>query len=879
MSSAQTIPDAIEAGAARWPEYTALQIFQGGALKGFTYGEVVDRSRQNAERLKASGIGAGDRIVLLAENLPAWPVACLGALWAGATVVPLDPALSPADLEILIDKADPRALMLSQAQFEALAPAIQFDLPVFNIEKDLTPFEGTAHLLVSEKPPSSDPDAEAALLIFTSGTMGVSKGVLLGHAALMHTALACVEAVEQDAHEAARILCVLPLHHVTGFTVNFLGGLLAGATLTFVETLSAEAILATMQETQTSVLPGVPRLFELFYTEIRRKVAAKGVLARGVFRALCALCALVRRLTPWNPGPVLFRTVHQAFGGSLRLCCSGAAPLPQEVLQGLERLGFNVIEAYGLTETSGVATVNSVSQRRPGTVGLPVGDTRIRIANPTPSSGEGEICIRGPILMRGYFRDEAATREVVRDGWLHTGDLGRLDHRGYLTVTGRLKELIVTPGGKNVSPLEVERRYGDLPGVVELAVFGMPATEGYGEDVHAAVVLDPEADGLRQTVEAAVQERAPDIPSYMRIQRLRVVPELPKTTTLKVKRAELRQMGAVLDTRKKKGGQKSLPDALHDEVAQRVLTVVQEAMREADETRQVTLDATLQFELGVDSLGLIELAARLESALGVHLDERQLPALYTVADLVRAVKAGLDGDDERAPAPLQDVLSDGRSEPVLPPRGLLARMSLCAFGLISRCVWKLEVHGQEYIPAQGPFILCPNHESHFDFFMVASCLRPIFRGALCCFAKREHFEHFGTRLIARLACAIPTDRDGDILPALRAGAKVLRAGRPLLIHPEGTRTRTGHLGPFRGGAARLALAAGVPLVPVRIVGAYGIFPVHRPLPRIFNWRRWRRHKLGVIFGPPILPGNGDQTDTGERQLTQCLRRAVKALGD
>ncbi|MCZ6632965.1 MAG: AMP-binding protein, partial [bacterium] len=586
--------------------------------------------------------------------------------------------------------------------------------------------------------------------------------------------------------------------------------------------------------------------------------------------------ATVRRLTPWNPGPTLFRTVHQAFGGSLRLCCSGAAPLPLEILHGLEKLGFNVTEAYGLTEASGVSTVNSVSRRRAGTVGPPISQTEVRIANPTPSSGEGEICIRGPVLMRGYFRDKATTSQVIRDGWLHTGDLGRMDRYGYLTVTGRLKELIVTSGGKNVSPPDVERRYSDLPGVAELAVFGLPAKEGYGEEVHAAVVLDPNADpaSLQQAVETAVQERASQIPAYMRIQRIHILSEMPKTTTLKVKRGKLKQLAIAPDTAEKSNSLGAPSSAPQDERTQQVLTVVREAMRQTDDTRRVTLDATLQFELGIDSLGLIELAARVESALGVRLDERRLPALYTVADLVQAVKSA--PDLKNTSEPLQE---NGRSEPILPPRGLLARMLLRAFGLLSRGLWKFDVRGLEHIPEQGPFILCPNHESGFDIFLVASCLRPAFQRTLCCFAKREHFEHFGTRLLARLACAIPTDRDGDILPALRSAAKVLAEGRPLLIHPEGTRTRTGQLGSFRRGAARLALETEAPLVPVCIVGAYAIFPIHRPLPRFFNWRRRQRHRLSVIFGPPIYPNNGNQTNITERGLTEHLRRAVQTLGD
>jgi len=374
--------------------------------------------------------------------------------------------------------------------------------------------------------------------------------------------------------------------------------------------------------------------------------------------------------------------------------------------------------------------------------------------------------------------------------------------------------------------------------------------------------LDRDSPALKE-VEVAMMDRAPEIPPHVRIQQLHEVDELPKTTTLKVKRSELKKIGGSKHNVENKSGD----DVPLDDEARRVLEVVAEVMRQTGETRRVGLESTLQFELGIDSMGLIELASRLEQVFGIHLDESQLPTLYTVADLLRAVKTSSNQDGKSV-----SLMEGERVAPILPPRGLWALLSLRLFGWTVRCLWKFEVEGT--IPAEGTTILCPNHESPIDLFLVASCLPSKLRRTLCCFAKQELFEHFGTRFITVLARAIPTDRAGDILPTLRAGAKVLADGRPLLIHPEGTRTRTGELGPFRGGAARLALSTGVPLVPIRIVGAYDIFPAHRALPRLFNWRSGRRYRLKIIFGSPIAPAAADQT---ENQLTDHLRQAVVNL--
>ena len=869
MSAAQSIPQVIAEVAAGQAESTAFQILEKGELRGFTYGEIVERAQRGAEILAAAGIGAGDRVVLLAENGPEWPISCLAALLLRATVVPLDPALPPGDLETLIDRADPRGLILSPTQLAALDQRLPAGLPVLNAADGLNPFAGYTQRLATNIPPTPDPDGGVALLVFTSGTTGTSKGVLLGHQALIHTAQSCVVAIEVDPDTPPRMLCVLPLHHITGFTVNFLGALLAGGTVTFVETLSAEAILAAMQRTRTTVLPAVPRLFEMFYDEIRRKVAAKGVVGRGLFRALGALCLASRRHTSWNPGPRLFVAVHQVFGGALQLCCSGAAPLPLETLLGLERLGFSVIEAYGMTETSGVATVNSVSSRRPGTVGSAVADVQIRLANPLPSTGEGEICIRGPILMRGYFRDPAATQEAVRDGWLHTGDLGRFDHQGHVQITGRLKDLIVTAAGKNAAPVDVENRYRGLEGARELAVFGMPSAAGYGEEIHAAAVPDAAVLAGRpaaQIIGAAVQSRAANVPSHLRIQRVHIVAELPKTTTLKVKRRQLKEM-VLAGTAPQEAAPTLRRTAPQDETTRRVISVVEEVVRQVGEERSVALESTLPFELGIDSLGLIDLAARLESDLGVRLDERQLPGLYTVSDLVQAVK-------QSAEAPR----SDGQTAPLPPVRGLLAGLALAALGLAVRMLWKFEVYGREHLPQRGAFVLCANHQSPFDILALSACLLPALRRTWCCFAKRELFGRWATRQAAHLVGGIPTDRDRDVAPAMRAGAKALGAGRPLLVHPEGTRTRTGQMGPFRTGAARLALETGAPLVPARIAGAYAVWPPHRYRPRLFDWKAWRRHRIEIHFGPLMATADRNLEDGAERQLTEELREVVANLG-
>jgi long-chain acyl-CoA synthetase len=873
-TDADRIHQIVERTAALYPERVALQVHANDCLGDrYTYARLVECFKSGATRLRACGLQPGDRVVLLAANSPEWAIAYLAALSAAVTVVLLDPTLTGAELVSLIRSADPRAMLLSHQLYAQLGAELKFEFPVLDIQGGLAAFAVTPTSVNAQIPPTPDPDETIASILFTSGTTSKPKGVLLGHASIIHNTRALIDRTGQsDTNVCHQVLAVLPLNHLAGLLCTCLAPLFTGATVTFLATVSGETILAAMQATHTTILPGVPRLFELFYSKICQQVAAKGWLTRLAVAVLGRLNQTIRTHTTWNPGAIFFRSIHQTFGGSLELSCCGAAPLAVEVERGLERLGFTMMKAYGLTET-GIVVVNGLQPDRLGHVGKPLQAIEIRIAQPHPSSGEGEICVRGKTLMQGYFRDRAATEAVMRAGWFHTGDLGRCDAQGNLLITGRIKELIVTPGGKKAAPLAVEAYYQGLPGVRELAVVGIPKVAGGGDDIHCAVVLTEAGDRSQQQreLESSIHQRAADVPAFLRIQKVHVVAELPKTSTLKVKRAELRQQLTI-------AGELPAPLAATaaelDEIARRTIAIVSAASG----CPTVRLGSTLQFDLGIDSLGLVELAGKLEKAFGIQLNERHLPTFDTVERLVMAVRTAIArGDEVVSPAEF-DRASTEQIAPTPARRGFWAKVALSGFAFISRLCWRIEVSGIEHVPVTGAFILCPNHESHLDTFWVAASLPRSIRHRLCCFAKQEHFERPFTKLLATIVGAIPTDRDGDILPTLRAGAKMLREHRPLSIHPEGTRTRTGEMLPFRRGAAKLAIASNVPLVPVRLIGSYEIFSTHQRLPSLWNWKQHHRHTLRIIFGAPIFPPPLLPTETAEVELTQQLRQAVISLG-
>ena len=813
------------------------------------HGELESEISARVSSLTECGVAAGDRVALLGENSPDWVVACLSLWRIRATVIPLDPQLKERDLADRIDTTDPKAILADAKFFSQLA-----------VPKGTSLISMSSGEVVSEpervrprfRPSSSqDRDPQLAAIVFTSGSTRHPKGVMLTRTNIGHALLGAVDGVDLD--QDTDLLCVVPLHHVLGLCAC-MAAVLVGGTVTFVAEPRSDLLLKAMQETGTTVLPGPPRLFELILGGIESQVARSPAPVRWLVRGFRALTRTVRRTTGLNPGRVLFRKVHTRLGGRLKHLVLGGAAIRQSTYQDLMSYGFDILEGYGLTETSAGVSFNTKTHRRDGTVGRPLEGTEVRIAHPDVK-GIGELWVRGPTVMRGYFRDLEATREILlEDGWLRTGDLASVDKDGYIRIVGRIKEMIITSAGKNVSPDEVEWSYSDLDFVEDLAAFGMPSESQAGEEVHAAVVV--KATKLHEHVLQSLENRYESLPSYLRIQRVHFVPSIPKTSTLKVRRNVLKQQlepGTEIDEVTET--EADVPsDAL-----EAILHVLGEmSVPKAGDFHE---GSVLVFDVGLDSLGHLDLAARLQERLGQEISSADVQRCKTLGDVVALIERQGSGDFTRSGAP--------SSMDVPPVRPFPYRLLFFMTRTLARLLWGLRSRGAERLPPSTACVLCANHQTNIDGLFVANSLPWSFQSTFCVLAKKELLKSPFTRMVVRAARGIAVDRMGDVGAALEAGNKVLEAGRPLLVHPEGTRSRDGSLLPFRLGAAKLAIHAGVPLVPIRIEGGFEIFSRHRKLPDFFAFLKGRR-KLRVSIGLPIHPKEG----LSAKDLTDLLERSI-----
>ncbi|MCP4755939.1 MAG: AMP-binding protein, partial [Proteobacteria bacterium] len=431
---------------------------------------------------------SGDRIAIISEGRPEAVAAFLGILKSRCTPVLLDPGLMPSDLTRLLHKSDVRAVFVSEQHSEKL-PAAEFpQRPVFSLNHGFEVIDGFSNAVDPHFPETKDPDIDLGVILFTSGTTADFSAVAHSEQAILDHLIQIQETFEIDRSDS--LVTILPIHHVYPLICSILVPLIAGMSNTFVEKLDAATITGTLQKCKPTILCVVPRVLELFHNAIAARVYSLFFPKRWAIRALGSIGVQIRRATGINLNSYLFASVQKRFGGRIEKIASGGAALDPSIQRGLEKFGFTIQQGYGLTETMGVVCLDKLFRKKMGSVGVPLPNTEVKIINPNENN-EGEVCIRGRSVMKGYFRDPETTAKVIdSDGWFHTGDIGTLGRDGYLNLTGRIREMAVTPSGKNVPFNLVEQKHSNIPYVEQLVVLMTDDASETNELLTAAVTLD-----------------------------------------------------------------------------------------------------------------------------------------------------------------------------------------------------------------------------------------------------------------------------------------------------------------------------------------------------------------------------------------------------
>lgn len=771
----------------------------------------------------------GDRVAIFAENCPGWVYAFYATWRKNAIPVPIDAMANADEVAYILKDCAPVAAFVSPKNAETMEKAIA----LANCQTKLIVFSDIAIPSVIPDEDKTFPEAaddDTAVIIYTSGTTGSPKGVMLSYENL-HANLYAVSVQVPIYRESDRVMILLPLHHILPLQGTLIMPLSINATSVMAPSMVAADILQTLADNQVTLLIGVPRLYVLLRDGMKSRIRQSKVAS-----TLFALAAGVNSLAFSR---LLFKSVQKKFGGAMRYLPCGGAALDTQVIKDFRTLGFEILMGYGMTETSPMVSFTKPGAPRDGSSGqvIPYNDVRIV---------DGEITVRGKNVMQGYYQRPEETAAIIRDGWLHTGDLGYVDDDGYIYITGRKKEIIVLPNGKNINPDEVEQKILDMSDwVAEVAVMAS------GDSLQALIlphfqnlqkqgVLNIE-ESIRQQVIALYNQQAS---SYKRIFKCTFVTEaLPRTRLGKLKRHELEAIAKAGGNRKKE--KVAEPDSEEYRVIKEYLV--------GQLGEDIHPDSHFEMDLSLDSLGKVSFQAFLSGTFSVEIPDQLLLEHPTPAKLAAKIhELGPDGIAASSGFKWGKILREKVA--VKLPRSSFTHQWLNLFSKsLLHSFFKLRGEGMSNIP-DGPCIFAPNHQSYLDALFISAFMKKGVLKQTFVYAKAEHLRRRWQRFMANRHNIIIMDVNNNLKLSLQKLASALAQGKKVIIFPEGTRTVDGRLGSFKQTFAILGRELNVPIVPIAIAGAYQALPRHRIFPKLFK-------PVTVSFLPPIIPEEGDDYGT------------------
>lgn len=545
-----TLPEMFSITAERYPNRPCFTDFVPERVTR-NYTEVLQNMKKLANWLAVSGVTKGSHVAVTGKNSSEWATVYMATLFAGATIIPIDYGLHEPEVENLLKTAKPLFFFVDEEKYEyfrshpngakifSLSPKYQ-ETYVYNLES-----KDTATIT-----PATEMDTAA--ILFTSGTTGVPKGVMLSHRNLVSDCY--IAQTHLDLYPTDVFYALLPIHHSYTMQAAFIEPMSVGAEVVFGKTMAVTRMLKELKEGKITILLGVPLLFNKLLAGILKGIKDKGPVVNGIMHFLMGLSYVIKKVFKVNPGKKLFKAVlEKASISTLRIAICGGGPLAASIFKVYNELGIDFIQGYGLTETSPIIALNPVDNFKVESVGRYfVSHMEMKILEPD-ENGIGEVAVKGPMVMKGYYNMPAETAEVfTEDGWFKTGDLGKLDSEGYLYLAGRAKNLIVTEGGKNVYPEEIENQFQLITDIEQITVQGYIMDEATkSEGIEALIYPSDELFNrlkiqrgdiedttvVKETVEGIVAEVNKKLQPYARISRITILEEaLEMTTTKKVKR-------------------------------------------------------------------------------------------------------------------------------------------------------------------------------------------------------------------------------------------------------------------------------------------------------------------------------------------------------
>lgn len=779
-----------------------------------------------------------ERIAIYSGNRPEWTFAFFAGWKNLATIVPIDFMAKPEEVAYILNDCKPGVIFISaelKENMDAIEKMLSYRIRVVIFEEHKPELSQNA----IDGFEIADVN-RTAVIIYTSGTTGSPKGVMLSFDNLLSN----IEAVSENIpiYRADRtVLTLLPLHHIFPLLGTFICPAYVGATMAFAPSMVSEDIIGTLQKNKVSIMIGVPRLYEAIRKGIMEKIRKKAV-AKALFN-------VAKRMDSRNFSQKIFRQVHERFGGNLQYMVCGGAKLNEDVARDFKTLGFEMLEGFGMTEAAPMITFTRPGRWKIGSAGEKMPGLMVESRN-------GEIVAKGRNIMQGYYNRPEETAAILKDGWLHTGDLGHFDEEGFIHITGRSKEIIILSNGKNINPEEIEHKIKEMtPFVSEIAIFAKD------DLLYAAIFPDFKRIGDAKVVNLeelfrweVVDKYNQSASYYKKINKMVLCKEeLPKTRLGKIQRFKLADF--IEKSNKESRAKKEEPKFEE-------YLIISQFLKEQKKS-EIAPDDHLEIDLALDSLDKVNLQVFLENTFGIKISEDIFvhhPTVEKLSKFMRENKNKLSVETVK----WAEIFKE-KVDLKLPKSWFTQNLFKNSSKVLFKSYFRIKGAGLENLP-DGPVIIAPNHQSFFDGLFVSIFLKNKFFKETYFYAKEKHVRFPLLKALADRNNVIVMDINKDLKQSLQKLAEVLRKGKKVIIFPEGTRSTDGKLGEFKKAFAILSVELNVPVVPVSINGAHRALPKGSILPRPMK-------KIEVKFHKPVYP-NGDDYETFTNKVRAELESAL-----
>lgn len=819
----------------------------------FSFNDIYKIIIETQSVLQKCGVTCGDRVAIITPHSPYGVISGLALAYSNVTAVMIDASLPIEEVCRLLEFSDVRALFITKDLYSKIPSELTKNIPCFELGRDNTVnkfIDGSIETVsVSE---TADKDTDVIAIIFSSGTTDKMKGIMVTYHSVIRARDVFADLAGLE--DYMTYLLVLPFNHIARFT-GAMTYFLSGCELGFIENVNSTKLAEGLKKFQPYYFAMIPKVYEVIEQKIRTQIHNKGKAVEIFIYSLMKLSGFMRKHFGINIGRKIFKKITSAvFGKNIFGIGTGASPCKASTTKFFLDLGLEWANLYATTETSVPITATGVHDKYPvGTVGNVNRHNGIEIHIKNPDeNGIGEIYVKSDLIMKGYFREPELTIKAFENGYFKTGDYGFIDKKGYLYITGRIKESIVLNSGKKVSPTDVDNYYNSRLKEILLASCGIETVDGYDE-IHMYVQNENYSEVKQKNIYDELISLSNAAPQMYRLSEIHFIDKIPVTSIGKVKRFMLKNIYS-----NKIENNHILENTSADKNG------IVEIFKKHCKDCIVTEKSNLINDLGIDSLTMFEIVCDIDEAF--HKDiSGMIYNSKTVSDIINiTLNFDISANDNIVP-----MIYNINDYPMSKTNKDIRRLNL--FGNLSKWIYNIKVFGVKNIPNNENYILCPNHESHFDGMWIWTAINSkVDFNKICCLAKQEHLKHWITRMGLTMVGGIPVDRTGNTAPAIERALQCLCNDKCfMLIHPEGTRTRTGKLGEFKQGAAKLSIESGVKIIPVCIDGAYEIFPSKRKFPHLFDWKHFRKYPLKIQFGTPIGPN-----DKNADEITEEIRQQI-----